>query len=414
MMEPVRKKWTEVERGPGSRQGADGAPDLASSSDEDMRRQIGDVGSMLRKMCKASVTRKTLKEAVREALFPIIQEHRDELFPELAELRRRLAMADRDPTALDALRDASAPEGQAMAAAQSVASQIAESAGESDGVLRRRIEGVHERLNQLDEQFRTRLEGLRSDFDSLQTADESNATEIRQFKEQIDEQIRHVRSSMGELEASVPKTAETAAAEVESRLREEIAKMMEQLDGKLDQLGELLGRIERTVPSKTLVEGLDGRLDRIEKVFQTVSDRVESTTPEIQSLAGRFDALRAQIGTVSSDLRETGDGVGKVRELFGGRLDELQTELRRGIDRWESSESGRIRRLTEMRDGLREQLAEFQQQLDSKEASLWGKIRGKKDNALKLRAEEFDALHGKLEGVVRGLEKVIERSEERG
>ncbi len=49
-------------------------------------KQIGGVRDVLKKMCQVSVTRTTLRKAVREVLMPLIDEHRDELFPEFAEL----------------------------------------------------------------------------------------------------------------------------------------------------------------------------------------------------------------------------------------------------------------------------------------------------------------------------------------
>jgi len=422
MMENVSEQWNEIER----RVPADGDSD--SEQLQDIVQQVGGVRDLLKKMCRASVTRTTLKAAVREALVPVIREHRDELFPELVELRRRLEAADEDPSALAVYEGGggAAASPDELADLRRANEEQAREATDAAATFRRRLEGFETRISQLGDQFRTNLDGLRSDFDGLTEADsrheealaglaDADVKQAEAIAEQgqalggIDGRIDEVRESLGELEATIPETAQKAANEVEMRLRKEIADMVEQLTERLAELKQTLGRLESTVPSRDMLVGLDQRLDRLEASFEKIAGVVESSAPEVRALATRFEELRREIGEVSADLSRTGDGVGEVRQLFAAKLDELQGELKGGIDRWESDQSAMHERLSNLRDTLRDQLGTFNEQVQAAEGSLWGKITGKKEAGLKLNAEEFDHLSGKLEGIITGLEKVIAR-----
>ena len=411
MMENVSEQWNEIER----RVPADGDSD--SEQLQDIVQQVGGVRDLLKKMCRASVTRTTLKAAVREALVPVIREHRDELFPELVELRRRLEAADEDPSALAVYEGGggAAASPDELADLRRANEEQAREATDAAATFRRRLEGFETRISQLGAQFRPNLAGLRSDFDGLTEADsrheealaglaDADVKQAEAIAEQgqalggIDGRIDEVRESLGELEATIPETAQKAANEVEMRLRKEIADMVEQLTERLAELKQTLGRLESTVPSRDMLVGLDQRLDRLEASFEKIAGVVESSAPEVRALATRFEELRREIGEVSADLSRTGDGVGEVRQLFAAKLDEL-----------ESDQSAMHERLSNLRDTLRDQLGTFNEQVQAAEGSLWGKITGKKEAGLKLNAEEFDHLSGKLEGIITGLEKVIAR-----
>ena len=104
MIRKLTDQWGEIEKGirpmERSNTGESGSARARHTDTKQLQAivsQIGNVRDALRTMCKVSVTRQSLKSAVREALFPVIQEHRDELFPEVVELRRRLGLAEEDP-----------------------------------------------------------------------------------------------------------------------------------------------------------------------------------------------------------------------------------------------------------------------------------------------------------------------------
>ena len=195
--------------------------------------------------------------------------------------------------------------------------------------------------------------------------------------------------------------------------------MMEQLTAQIGELKEILGRVEESVPSRGMVESLGEevgqRLGRIEETFSKVSGQVEhidSTTPEIESMGARFRELREQTAAAQEELGRNSEGVAEIRSTLGGRLDELELALKDVVSRWESDQSAMGERLSRLRDSLRDQLNDFNFQVEGEQKGLWNKLRGNKDPGLKLSAEEFDNLSGKLEGIISGLETVISKKDE--
>ena len=93
-------------------------------------------------------------------------------------------------------------------------------------------------------------------------------------------------------------------------------------------------------------------------------------------------------------------------------LDDLGLALKDVVSRWESDQSAMTERLGRLRDSLRDQLKDFNFQVEGEQKGLWNKLRGNKDPGLKLSSEEFDNLSGKLEGIISGLETVISKKDE--
>ncbi|MEM7231338.1 MAG: hypothetical protein AAF517_04150 [Planctomycetota bacterium] len=430
---------------------------------ENILGEIVGVRDVLKKMCKVSVTRTSLKNAVREALIPVIEEHRDQLFPEIVELRERLAQADDDPTALDPYR------GTATSA-----SQVEAAAATDDFVQRLKdFEARIERLSELDTKFQDDLstletrqseqfDRLASDISSLEgrssgQVDDLKATfkselegefkhgiksEIRdefdaklggefkdgfkaELKQELEEQLQSERLSVDEkvakvqdyltqLESTMPQVAKDAAGEVESRLRAEIESMVEQLTEKMGEVKAVLDRLESFVPRKEQLEAVGQRLDSLEASFAKVADQVGSIdsavvstmAPEIASLNDRFSSLRTQITDATDSLQQTN---GEVKSALSSRLGDLQSVLQDGITRWERDQSEMQERLTGLRDSLRDQLSGLSDQVATDKGSLWDKISGKKEAGVKLSGEAFDDLSTKLEGIIGGLEKVISK-----
>jgi len=368
---------------------------------EAVAQKVKDVRRALHTMCQASVTRATLKEAVREAVVSLIEERGDELFPELKDLRGRLA-------------DAAAGQG-------STAASSADAAGVSESVdeLRARLDSIEARAGELGTSLDDGLGTLQLDVNEVRSVVDGTGRQVNDEVEVISEMIMDIEEGLVQLKQSIPETAKTVMGELEVRLGKEISEMMEQLTAQIGELKEMLGRVEESVPSRGMVESLGAevgqRLGRIEETFSKVSGQVEhidSTTPEIESMGVRFRELREQTAAAQEELGRNSEGVAEIRSTLGGRLDELELALKDVVSRWESDQSAMAERLSRLRDSLRDQLHDFNLQVEGEQKGLWNKLRGNKDPGLKLSAEEFDSLSGRLEGIISGLETVISKKDQ--
>jgi chromosome segregation ATPase len=368
---------------------------------EAVAQKVKDVRRALHTMCQASVTRATLKEAVREAVVSLIEERGDELFPELKDLRGRLA-------------DAAAGQGSTAASSADVAG-VSESVDE----LRARLDSIEARAGELGISLDDGLGTLQLDVNEVRSVVDGTGRQVNDEVEVISEMIMDIEEGLVQLKQSIPETAKTVMGELEVRLGKEISEMMEQLTAQIGELKEMLGRVEESVPSRGMVESLGAevgqRLGRIEETFSKVSGQVEhidSTTPEIESMGVRFRELREQTAAAQEELVRNSEGVAEIRSTLGGRLDELELALKDVVSRWESDQSAMAERLSRLRDSLRDQLHDFNLQVEGEQKGLWNKLRGNKDPGLKLSAEEFDSLSGRLEGIISGLETVISKKDQ--
>ena len=368
---------------------------------EAVAQKVKDVRRALHTMCQASVTRATLKEAVREAVVSLIEERGDELFPELKDLRGRLA-------------DAAAGQGSTAASSADVAG-VSESVDE----LRARLDSIEARAGELGISLDDGLGTLQLDVNEVRSVVDGTGRQVNDEVEVISEMIMDIEEGLVQLKQSIPETAKTVMGELEVRLGKEISEMMEQLTAQIGELKEMLGRVEESVPSRGMVESLGAevgqRLGRIEETFSKVSGQVEhidSTTPEIESMGVRFRELREQTAAAQEELVRNSEGVAEIRSTLGGRLDELELALKDVVSRWENDQSAMAERLSRLRDSLRDQLHDFNLQVEGEQKGLWNKLRGNKDPGLKLSAEEFDSLSGRLEGIISGLETVISKKDQ--
>ena len=368
---------------------------------EAVAQKVKDVRRALHTMCQASVTRATLKEAVREAVVSLIEERGDELFPELKDLRGRLA-------------DAAAGQGSTAASSADVAG-VSESVDE----LRARLDSIEARAGELGTSLDDGLGTLQLDVNEVRSVVDGTGRQVNDEVEVISEMIIDIEEGLVQLKQSIPETAKTVMGELEVRLGKEISEMMEQLTAQIGELKEMLGRVEESVPSRGMVESLGAevgqRLGRIEETFSKVSGQVEhidSTTPEIESMGVRFRELREQTAAAQEELGRNSEGVAEIRSTLGGRLDELELALKDVVSRWENDQSAMAERLSRLRDSLRDQLHDFNLQVEGEQKGLWNKLRGNKDPGLKLSAEEFDSLSGRLEGIISGLETVISKKDQ--
>ena len=395
MIQKVSDQWDGVEKDV-DRIGSAGREQL-----ESVARKVKDVRAALQSMCQASVTRTTLKEAVREAVLSLVEERGDELFPELKALRDKLAGADVEPR-LEEVSDSGVA---------GVMTSVDE--------LRARLDSIEARAEQLDDSFTDRLQAVQLDANEARSVAEEAGLQVKDELGAVSEMILDVEENLGQLKESVPATAKTVMGELEVRLGKEISEMMEQLTAHIGELKEMLGRVEESVPSTEMVENLGqelgGRLGRMEETFSKVSRQVEhidSTTPELENMSTRFMELREQAASARNELNRNSEGVAEIRSILAGRLDELEVVLQDVISRWESDQSGMAEKLGQLRDSLRDQLKDIHLQVEGEQKGLWNKLRGNKDPGLKLSSEEFGTLSGKLEGIISGLETVLSKKSE--
>lgn len=400
MIKKVSEQWEAV----------DGDADsLRNSNKQELKSvadKVGEVRQALRSMCKASVTRTTLKEAVSTALEEILRERGEELVTSIPGLQERLAGSD-------ATSQAGAAE--AMASVD----QLRERLDAIEAKVSLVVESGDERLGAFDSQIRDELSRVSDDVTGLRSHIDGVDNQVRDELNLVSNGIVEIKKGLGELEESVPETAKSVLSELEFRLRKEISEMIEQLTLYVGELKEMLGRVEERTPSRAMLESMGAdvsqRLERIEQSFSRVSTQVEhidSTTPVIENMGESFRQLHEQTASAQLELNRNTEGVEEIRVTLGSRLDELEGVLREVLGNWDSDQSEMAERLSTLRDSLRDQLKDFHQQVEGEQTGIWNKLRGNKEPGLRLSGEEFGSLSGKLEGIITGLETVISKKKE--
>ena len=286
-------------------------------------------------------------------------------------------------------------------------------AADIDGRLGEADAGVRE----LERDFR---DGLRVYSDEVAALKASVEGELRGGLLAVEERLARVRDELGGLlsgmERSLLLTVDQKGGELETRLRKEIDAMVEALTSKLQELLNGLGRVEGLVPRKEDLRSVDDRLGRMEEGFVRVASQVESIdslTPELRLLGEKLLDLRGRLGAIDDGVGQAGRGVGDLRDVLSTRLLDLQSLVEGGIQRWEADQSQMLERLSAIRDTLRDQLRDVGERAESLQPSLWGKLTGKKEESLKLSREEWDRLSAKIEGIISGLETILARRQEK-
>ncbi len=397
MIKKVSEQWETVDGDADSLRNAD-KRQLKSVADK-----VGEVRQALRTMCKASVTRTTLKEAVSAALDEVLRERGEELLASIPGFEERLAASD------------AASQAGAVDAMASV-DQLRERLDSIETKISLVAESGDKRLGAFDSQLRDELRLVSDDLTDLRSGTDAARSQVRDELGLVSEGIVEIEKGLGELEESVPETAKSLLSELEFRLRKEISEMIEQLTVYVGELKEMLGRVEEQAPSRAMLENMGAdvsqRLERIEQSFSRVSTQVEhidSATPVIENMGERFRHLHEQTASAQLELNRNTEGVKEIRMTLGSRLDELEVILRQVVDNWNSDQSEMAERLSTLRDSLRDQLQDFHHQVEDEQKGIWNKLRGNRDPGLSLSSEEFGSLSGKLEGIITGLETVIAR-----
>jgi uncharacterized protein YicC (UPF0701 family) len=320
-------------------------------------RQVVTVREVLKEMCRVSVTRASLKQAVRDALLPVIREHRDELFPEFAVLSQRLAASGEDLDSI--LADEDEEE-------ETVPSPLSEE-------FHRRLNGFEERIQRIAE-YEAKFE---ANCASLAAVDSRQQVEIDGLRADIEDNIRDglidvqgkvdgLRVEFDRSEASLPQSLAKLSGDIEARwrsgdegLRGELRAVRERIEG----LFADLGRVEEDVPQRIAQaagelearwrqegEGLRGDLLGVKHTVESVRahlGRVEDSVPQrISEATADLEArLRREIMAMAQQLQERIEGMQQsldriesilpTREGLANveqRLDQLETCFARMAD----------------------------------------------------------------------------------
>ena len=284
MIKKISEQWDGMEEDLDRLGNSDG-PQLQS-----VARKVGDVREALQSMCKASVTRTTLKDAVREVLVALIEERGGELF-----------------SGLEGSQD------EQMASASDIA-EVKESVAE----LRAKLDAIESRVGEVDSSFDDRLGVIQLDLTDVRSAVDGAGLQVRDELGIVSERVMQIEEGLGELEESVPETAKAVMTEFEVRLRKEISEMLEHLTFQFGELKEMLSRVEEMVPSRLerLGAEVDQRLGRIEESFGKVSDQVrhlDSTTSEFEGMGTRFKELGERAASAQQELNRNTEGVEEIK-----------------------------------------------------------------------------------------------------
>ena len=426
MINKVSQDWEKVEQS-GLDSRVEGEKEL-----NDVLKHIVRVRQVLKEMCDVAVTRSSLKNAVLEALYPVLREHREELVSELAlpneledklvEFAGRLVAVEKQTAKSDdglekVHRDVEERVAELGRRLDSTREEF-HSLSEQHVELKKQSTGDLERLREAEELLRQGDQSVQASMARLgqiegQVADVNQQVSL--VDDRLDERFTEVDGRLTvfddrftEVEGNLTRL-DQRFEEVESSLRKEIDEMVQALMEQFEAVREVLSRVEEQMPNKEAVSTANDRLQGLQERFEQVATQVtniDSVTPEVRGMGQHFEELRNRVVALSSDVNQTGDGLGELRGEFSKQLSDLSTMLSTGISRWESDQTSAVERLTVMRDTLRDQLQSVGHQVESTQKGLIQKLT-KRPSGLKMNRDEWDQLAGKMEGIINGLENVL-------
>src|SRR5690606_21898595 len=339
---------------------------------ETILRQVVGVRDVLRKMCQVSVTRTSLREAVREALLPILREHRDELFPELAEIQKRL----------DAVEAYEAVHGAPAAAADRPASD-----GAAPDAFRReffeRLAGFESRIEQLaaiearhqaieasHQAIEERTKKLSDALDVRATRDELGGLETR-IREDLEERTeslsaalenRATREELGGLETrlreDLEERVESLSAALEDRAtREELGSLETRVRGDLEERDEKLGSEIREEVARGLAELETRREARLVEMREKLDEELRSS---VMSVEEKIERVRSYLEDIQTSIPET------ARAAAG----EVESRLREEIESMVVQLSERLNEVRELLEKVDREVAPGRTLLESLDTRL--------------------------------------------
>lgn len=335
---------------------------------------IAGVRDVLKRMCQVSVTRSSLREAVREAILPILQEHREDLFPEIAELREL-----RDLASARATEPNSGPPAE-VAGLLGTNTDTDTDTGTGSGDVARRLEDFEARVQRLArleddversfEAFGSRLTRVDGRVDEVSGRLDSMATGLRseaktaggEAENAASERLAALDDRLSAVAARLARFAEGKTAS--DALLSESGTRLDEFDSRLGDLdGTVASLGERVVGSESHSAEAAARLERAEAGLTQAGERLDAVDKNSTALAGRVEwveseaaaqveALQRQLTDVEARLRSVDERMRAV----GGRVDAVEQTLRKELE--------------EMVQGLANQLVELREILSRVDTTL--------------------------------------------
>lgn len=375
-------------------------------------RAIEGVRDALRTMSQVSVTRTTLKSAVREALFPLLKEHAGELFPNPNPNPNIVSTsAAVFPEAVSAQLESFEERIHRLLEAKDEIQSSLELYGQ-------RVDGLDSRLESVDGHVRgidARLGGVSARLDELQAslsrvgemgsrlsaleewigevnfrvagvdsrlgvADEGVWT----LKQGLEQSFQVLRDEMRDAEERHGESLAALRSTVESRVQVELAGVTERIASVREHLAKLLAGVEASIPGAmdAKTAALEASLRReIEQMIGSVMERI-SELREVLANVQTMMPRREQLDSVNDLLIRLEERVSRVAgqvegldsltpdfKTFGGKLSALQADL--GAISYDLRQTGKGigDRLGEgfgdLKDGFVRQLAELHSLLEA-------------------------------------------------
>ncbi len=368
-------------------------PDVQDVSE--ILQQIGGVREVLKKMCQVSVTRTTVRKAVRDALIPVLKEHKAELFPELAEieaLRKHLGrrsgggfrLFGADAKVTDELReriDAFEARVREIADLGSSVETTVEQLGGRIGDVDGHIQELRGRLQ--DSEGRANVTGSR--LEAIQGRVESVEDGVAKTRGDLDAKVGEATTQwaarLEELSDRVDSDARlgdefrSAAGERLDSIEDRLERSDERHDRTDERLGQINGRIGQ-------VEGHVSRVElRLEEIETALRKEIDDMT---QGLMEKFALVRDILARVESDMPHK-DAVSTANERLQGLQERVETMAERveNID----SVTPQVRGLGTQFDDLRSRIGTLSTQVDRNGDNL-----GELEGEFRARLEQLTSL----------------------
>jgi len=352
MINKARGRWQEVEH---SAQRLKKRGDAEPS--DGVLREIAGVREVLQHMCQASVTRTSLREAVREVLLPLLREHRDELV------------------------ETGGGAGEGAGSTVEAPAPLLGS-GSSGGGASTMPEGVLHRLDSFEERIR-RLAAL--DAEMLSSVDA-----LGDRLQSVDGRVDGVDGRLGEMVSDLRGFAELL--QNTSGRFDSTDEQVGALDVQLLQIGETLTQLDgRIAGSETRLDGVDERvgdvgtrlndvgthLSDVGEGLEDVRDGLRAQGGRMEGIDGRLLALSGRLESVDGKVREEVLKLAEQLTAVDGRLSELSVKMEslhgrveEVNDKARESEEHLRKELEEMVQAMVERLAELRDMLQRVEGNL--------------------------------------------
>jgi chromosome segregation ATPase len=366
-------------------------------------KQIGGVREVLKRMCEVSVTRTTVKKAVRDALMPLIREHREELFPELAELAELKRSIERNEASYK-----KATIGFFRRAPR-VPDEVREQLEEFEERLRR-ISELEKNLESFSQDLGARLEDSDGQLQEMQ----GRMKDVEGRAEGADRRMSTFERQMTESAAELKDTQKSLGT-----LKERVDVQRLELSGHKEKIGEAEDRLAEL---EAHAGSVDDRLE--EDRAQLAAQRLElsSHKEKIGHSEARLAELEAHAGSVEDRLEENRTQLNSLHELLGeaderiARSEERLGQVNGRIGQVEGHVSRVEVRIETLEKDLRKEIDDMVQALLDRFSSLHGLIERMAQsmphkNAVSTANERLQGLEERLQALASRVESISTKVE---